>query len=513
MITNVAALVETNAATMPDRVAIVDGDQQLSYRDLAERTLAMAAVLTAHGVTPGDRVAIRMRNRSEFLISSFAAWKIGAITVPVNTRLHGREVRFILDHSDAVCIITEAELATPDASDGHPAPVIVVDDLDLAAGSPSTPRAAVDRLATSVTHGEPVQRLMYTSGTTSRPKAVVITHQMVVHNMLTQVRDLGLTGDDRVLVPGPLFHIAAFDAPGIAVLFLGGTLVLHRRFDADEVLRSIERERITGTVLVHPMGDRIVAAADPNAAYDSMRWLSVGARSPVTARRMREIFPSARLVQGYGLTEACGTVTSLRNRPDKVGTVGSPVAFVEVAILDEGGSTVPIGEQGEVGVRGPKVSRSYWNAPSGPFSESEWLPTGDIGVLDEDGFLTLVDRKKDMIRTGGENVASSEIERVLATHPSVADIAVVAAQDRRWGEVPVAFIVPVPGSTPSPDDFEAHCARHLAKFKVPKRYVVVEELPRTATGKVEKIKLRRLIDPAPDLEGSMTETTTPGGTR
>lgn len=488
---NVAALIETNAAAMPDRLAIVDGATTLTYQQLCHRTNRLVEVLLDAGVRPGDRVAVRMQNRWEFFATSFAAWAIGAITVPINTRLHDAEVRYILGDSDAALVVTERDLHTPAVAEAWRVPVLVIDDADLT-GSPMRP--AVERLGGAVTRGGATQRLMYTSGTTSRPKAVIVTHEMVVHNMLSQARDLGLTGDDRLLVAGPLFHVAAFDAPGVAVLFMGGTIVLHRRFDATAVLESIAREQITGTVLVHPMGDRIVSAAASTAEYHSLRWLSVGARSPATARRMSEIFPSARLIQGYGLTEACGPVTSLRDRPDKTGTVGSPVAFVEIAIVDESGVPLPTSVQGEVAVRGPKVTPGYWNAPGGQRPPDAWLPTGDIGTLDPDGFLRLVDRKKDMIRTGGENVASSEIERVLLAHDAVVDCAVVAADDPRWGEVPAAFVVPADAASLTTIELDDHCAMHLARFKRPAMYRFVDELPRNATGKVRKVELRRLAN-------------------
>lgn len=491
MITNIASLVEANAATMPDRLAVVDDDRRLTYREMALQTDAMAAVLGEHGVGRGDRVAVRMGNRSEFLTTSFAAWSLGAITVPVNTRLHGEEVRYILDHAGAACVVTEASLDGPDGVGHHRASRIVVDQLS-ASTSPSREGSA--RLRSCVTSGAPIQRLMYTSGTTSRPKAVVITHQMVVHNFLAQIRDLGLTADDRVLVPGPLFHVAAFDAPGIATLFLGGALVLQRRFDPDAVLRTIDSEQITGTVLVHPMGERLAEAAAASGTHDSLLWLSVGARSPEVARRLSEAFPNGRLVQGYGLTEACGPVTSRRDRMDKHGTAGSPVPYVEVTILDDHGRELPCGQPGEIAIRGPKVTPGYWDRSAPNRDHEDWLPTGDVGVLDADGFLTLVDRKKDMIRSGGENVASSEIERVLSTHPAVRDVAVVAAPHAEWGEVPIAFVVVEPDVASA--DFATHCAAHLAKFKVPREYRIVEALPRNATGKVEKVKLRRLVTQA-----------------
>jgi len=488
-VSNVAALVETNAATTPERIAIVDDDVTLSYRDLCDRTDRMVGVLRDHGVTDSDRVAIRMRNRWEFFVTSFAAWALGAITVPVNTRLRGDEVGYILDDSGAVVLVTERELDGPDSTGGRWTPTVLVDELDLA-GTPAG--HAVNRLENAVTRGGDVQRLMYTSGTTSRPKAVVITHRMVVHNMLAQIRDLGLTGDDRLLVPGPLFHVAAFDAPGVAVLFLGGTIFLRQRFHPAEVLATIDRHAITGTVLVHPMGDRIVETANADTRLESLRWLSVGARSPLVARRMTEIFPNARLVQGYGLTEACGTVTSLRDRDDKAGTVGSPVAFVEIGIVDDAGQPVPNGDQGEVVVRGPKVSPGYWGAAEYPRPADGWLPTGDIGCLDRDGFLRLIDRKKDMIRSGGENVASSEIERVLAAHDGVRDCAVVAAPDERWGEVPVAFVVRAPGTEVDASELDVHCDTSLARFKRPARYHFLDDLPRNATGKIRKVDLRQL---------------------
>ena len=502
-VANVGALVDVNARAYPGNVAIVDGERSLTHGDLAERAHAFAEDLAERRVGVGDRVGLLLTNRAEYFVASFGAWLAGAITVPINHRLHAREIDHILDDSNASLLVCESDTMVGDVPPGQRIERVDIDDIDLSSRDPGRtwtggpPSASVDAPG--------IQRIMYTSGTTSRPKGVVITHQMVVHNMLAQARDLGLTSDDRLLVSGPLFHVAAFDAPGITVLFLGGTVVVHRRFDPERVLESIDEQQITGTVLVHPMTERLVEASVPGRSHGSMRWISVGARSPIVARRLAEMFPNARLVQGYGLTEACGPVTSLRNRPEKVGTVGAPLPFVEVAVLDDTGARVSAGTVGEVTIRGPKVTPGYWGAIDLDGGESAdggpWIRTGDLGSLDGDGFLTLVDRKKDMIRSGGENVASREIEGVLANHPDVLDAAVVAAPDDRWGEVPVVFVVATPGVGPM--ELKRHCASQLARFKVPRDVHLVEVLPRNATGKVEKARLRASLAAATESEGSV----------
>jgi fatty-acyl-CoA synthase len=315
------------------------------------------------------------------------------------------------------------------------------------------------------------------------------------------VMALGLNRDTRLLVVGPLYHVGALDLPGLAVLWQGGMLCIHRNFDAEESLAAIEAERLTGAWLA-PVMTTAILACPARTRYDvsSLRWaIGGGEKTPETRiRGFSQFFSNARYIDAYGLTETCGGDTFMESGFElaKIGSTGRALAHVEIEIRDELGRTVAAGESGEICLRGPKITAGYWNDPDKTAAAffGDWFRSGDIGHLDADGFLYLTDRKKDIIISGGENIASSEVERVIYELAQVREVAVIGVPDPRWGERPVAVVALADGATLDLPALADHCRSRLASFKVPKALIIRDGLPRNPSGKVLKRVLRAELE-------------------
>jgi acyl-CoA synthetase (AMP-forming)/AMP-acid ligase II len=338
---------------------------------------------------------------------------------------------------------------------------------------------------------------MYTSGTTDRPKGVMHTYSNLYWKNADHVVALGLGAADKLLVTGPLYHVGAFDLPGIAVLWVGGMLCIERDFDAVRALAAIAREQLTGAWLAPVMLSAILThpgRSDHEVA--SLRWvIGGGERTPeARIRAFSDFFSRGRYIDGYGMTETCSgdSLMEAGREIEKIGSVGRALAHVEIEIRDGDGRVLPTGESGEICLRGPKVTRGYWKDPEKTRASffGDWLRSGDIGHLDGEGFLYLTDRKKDMIISGGENIASSEVERVLYELPQVLEAAVIGVADERWGERPVAVVVLKSGEALSLEGLQQHCRSRLAGFKVPKELLLRTQLPRNPSGKILKRVLR-----------------------
>ncbi|MEU1518752.1 long-chain fatty acid--CoA ligase [Streptomyces sp. NPDC005811] len=503
---NFSSILDYHFRQRPDAVAIVQEDRRLTVRDLHRRVNGLAAGLTELGVRRGDVVGLLLHNRPEFLELVYAVNRIGAVFLPLNYRLSEEEWAYILGHARVKAVVTEPEfLRAVDriaAGPAGPERRILVDG---AAQDPWTgyeellarhPEARVEPV--EVEPGD-LQRLMYTSGTTSRPKGVCISYGNLQAKNLAHLVHFGLTSADTTLVCGPLYHVGGLDMPALAVLHAGGSVVLQRRFDAAGALAAIQEHRVTNVWLAPAMVNAVLEVPD-REAYDtsSVRFvLGGGEKTPEPVlRRIMHAFPHAWFADAYGLTETVSGDTFLdrEHALTKLGSVGRPVPFTRVRIVDDSGREVPAGELGEITLRGPKVFSGYWRDEQATAAalRDGWFHTGDIGHLDDDGYLYIDDRKKDMIVSGGENIATPEVERVLYEHPAVLEAAVVGLPHPRWGEVPRAFVVFRTGESAAPDDLRAFCAARLAKFKVPARFEVVGELPRTPSGKVLKRTLRDL---------------------
>jgi acyl-CoA synthetase (AMP-forming)/AMP-acid ligase II len=501
---NLSAQIRCHALRSPGRLAMVYEDQRVSYSDFDDRIRAMAGFLRQHGVGPDQVVAVLMKNSAAFLEIAFAVSHVGAVFLPINFRLAAVEVEYIVGDAGPVLMFVDEELVDAAA---HVTPKVVVgttaqrDSRALSASSP--------RVAATLRGPDDLFRLMYTSGTTDRPKGVVHLYENFYWKCWDQIADLGLSAADRLLVVGPLYHVGAFDLPGVAVLEVGGSLVVLRDFDPEWTLATIERERVTCAWFAPVITGRLLAL-DGRERFDlsSFRWcIGGGERTPeARIRGFADLFRNARYIDGYGLTETCGgdTLMEAGREIEKIGSTGRALAHVELTIRDGDGEVLPPRAEGEICLRGPKVTRGYWKDPEKTAASffGDWLRTGDVGFVDEEGFLYLTDRKKDVIISGGENIASSEVERVIYQLPQVAECAVVGLPDNRWGERPVAVVVLQPGTSIEQSELEHHCRAHLAAFKVPRQLVVREVLPRNPSGKVLKRLLRDELGADPRLDAS-----------
>jgi 2-oxoisovalerate dehydrogenase E1 component len=486
---NLALTLDRNADRAPDADALVFRDRRLSHRELLARVNALAAALREDGVGKGDIVALLMGNRPEFIEAALAANRLGAAFLPLNVRLAEPELDYILGHAGVRLVVAEEAYA-----DSVNAKKLLVGDAYEA-----LVEAHLGTVVPAVEVGEnDLHRLMYTSGTTSHPKGVPITYGSFYWKSVAHVAEFGLTRADRTAMVGPLYHVGAFDLPGIGTWWVGGSLLIVPRFDVLDLLETIGRERPTNIWLAPAMVNALLQ--EPRLGeFDtsSVRFVVGGGEKMPLAliERLLKAFPKARFADAYGLTETVSGDTFLDEEHTlaKIGSVGKPVMGVGVRIVDEEDRPVAAGEPGEILLRGPKVTAGYWKDPeatAAAFTADGWFRTGDVGHLDADGFLFIDDRKKDMIVSGGENVSASEVERVVYEHESVLEVAVVALADEKWGEVPRAFVVRKPGTEVTAEELIAHCRARLAKYKAPKVVTFLDALPRNPSGKVLKRVLR-----------------------
>lgn len=484
------------ARATPERVALTYGADRITYGQLAQRTFAAAGVLRSQGVQAGDMVALLMKNSPAFVELTLAISHLGAVLLPINYRLGKQEIDYILTHAEAklVCVDEEFVNNVPDyvprvaISSEHQRDTrllnLGVEPVDIAHPVKSTD----------------MFRLMYTSGTTDRPKGVVHTYDNFYWKTLDHICELGLTLADRLLVVGPLYHVGAFDLPGFAVLVTGGSMTIMRDFDAQQVLQAIEDGQLTGAWLPPVMLNRLLALKN-HGDYDvsTLRWVvGGGERTPIERIvSFSTLFTHGRYIDAYGLTETCSGDTMMQAGQEllKIGSAGRALAHVRIEIRDPEGKTLSNGQTGEICICGPKVTRGYWNDPERTRASffGDWFRSGDMGYLDDDGFLFLVDRKKDMVISGGENVASSEVERVIYSLDEVEEAAVVGLPDEQWGERVVAVVVLREGNSLTLPELQAHCRDKIGGFKIPKQLFVVDALPRTASGKVLKRELREQL--------------------
>src|SRR5580704_14466911 len=511
---NLARSLDRNADRTPHDDAVIFGATRLTHLQLLDRVNALAAGLREAGIGKGDIVALLMGNRPEFLEAALAVNRVGAAFLPLNVRLAEPELEYIIRHAGAVAIVTEPGFAAPVTAIGGrlttPWTVVVAGE-DEAAGPGATRYESFlgahrGAAVPPADVGEAdLHRLMYSSGTTAHPKGVPITYGNFYWKTIGHVAEFGISAADRTAMAGPMYHVGAFDLPGISTWWVGGSLVILPRFDVPDLLAAIDRERPTNVWLAPAMVNAVlnaIAQSPELAGFStaSIRFITGGGeKMPVTLiERLLAAFPNARFADAYGLTETVSgdTFNDQSHTLSKIGSVGKPVVNLDVRIAGPDDAPVEPGVPGEVLLRGPKVVSGYWKneeATAAAFTPDGWFRTGDIGHLDKDGYLYIDDRKKDMIVSGGENVATSEVERVLYEHEAVLEAAVVAMPDARWGEVPRAFVVLKPGHDGlTAEALAAHCRARLASFKTPKEIVFLDVLPRTPSGKVLKRQLREV---------------------
>ncbi|MGW6730171.1 long-chain-fatty-acid--CoA ligase [Nocardia sp. NPDC055029] len=497
-----------HARKIPGEVAIRFGDESVTYAEFDDRVNRLANYLLAEGVDAGDRVAVLTLNNPQTVITYVACARLGAISVPVNFRLTPAEVGYILADSGAVVTVVDALLAPVVAKAKDDVPslrrcLVIGGSPDVIPGGESFDQvvseassAAVER---EVDEHAPAF-IMYTSGTTGRPKGAVLTHANTFHNVTSQIIHLGLPADCQVWMIGvPLFHIAGVGM-FLTGLYRGGRMVIASMggFDPAATVDLWEREQVNVTFLV-PSQWQVVCQLPDIGKRDlsALRVTSWGAApaTPALLRKIMESFPDAMLYTAFGQTETSPVTTLLLGNDalGKVGSVGKPLLNVEVRIVDANMNDVAVGEVGEIVYRGPNVMKEYWNNPEATAAAfaGGWFHSGDLVRQDEDGFIYVVDRLKDMIISGGENVYCAEVENAVADHPKVADVAVIGAPDDKWGEVPFAVVVPLDTTAPpTTEEIEQWCRERLAVYKCPKRLLIVEDLPRNASGKILKHVLR-----------------------
>jgi fatty-acyl-CoA synthase len=471
-------------------VAIIAGERRLTYPELAERIDRVWTMLAARGVSSGDRVAYLGPNAPEFLETLFACGQLGAILVPLNIRLSAQELAYQLTDAGVVQVIVDADLE-------HLLPA-ALPRLTVAAtgGSYESELRASDTVhpEVDVQLGDPAL-ILYTSGTTGHPKGAVLTHGNLTWNSFNVLVDYDVTSRDVALILSPLFHAASLGMGALPTLLKGGTLVLHPRFDAGAVLAAIEEHRITSLSGV-PTTFQFLVDHPAWATTDLSSITKLTCGGSAIAARVAAAFEERGLAfsSGYGLTEASPGATSLstHHAPLKPTTSGLPHIFTHCRVVDSEGRDCAPGEVGEVLLQGPNVIPGYWQRPdaSAEAIEEGWLRTGDLGFLDDEGFLTITDRAKDMFVSGGENVYSAEVERAILDLPGVEAVALIGIPDERWGEVGRAVIVAAPGAHVTHEAVVAHLTGRLARFKIPASTVVVEALPLTASGKVRKHEVR-----------------------
>jgi len=471
-------LLAERARITPDRVALisVETGERLTYAQLNDRAISAAAMLLDSGLQPGDRAGLLAQNSIDFIALFFGALKAGVIVVPLSTRATAHELSIIA--ADCGMKILFHDGSAPDVSG------VTLMKIDIVQTSRALPAIVHDPESTAC--------LLYTSGTTGKPKGVMIPHRQLLWNGYSTITNWGLREDDIAPIFTPLYHAGGVAVFLIPLFLIGGTIVLHRGFDAAEVWETIERERCTVVMGVPTIWKMLYD--DPQFAtvdLSHVRWfISGGAPLPaflIDAYQQRGV----TLKQGYGLTEVgvnCFTMTieDARARP---GSIGRPMMFTDVRLVDDAGHDADIGE---IWLRGPHVSTGYWNNPQTTAEAyvDGWFHTGDIARRDTEGYFFIAGRRKEMFISGGVNVYPAEVEAELLQHPNVSDAAVIAVTDEKWGEVGVAFVV---ANDASDAELTVFLATRLSRLKIPRRFIFVDALPRTPYGKVLKEELRKQL--------------------
>jgi long-chain acyl-CoA synthetase len=493
---NVAQHVERAAAWFPDHPAILFEGRALSYRELDARAGRLANALTAHGVGRGDRIALYLPNVPDFAVCYLAALKAGAVAVSINAIFKSAEVAHVVNDSGARVLFTVGELLPNVPRAECPALERIVVCEGDAQGHPTLgawlAAAGPGRRALDLDRHEPAV-LLYTSGTTGVPKGATLTHGNVVFNDYACAHHMGVRQTDRLLLFLPLFHVFGQNAIMNAAFAACATVVLHRRFVPDRVLDSIERERATMFFAVPTIFITLLGLDLGRWDLTSLRYdFSAAATMPQeVSRRWTERF-GRPVFEGYGLTECSPFACYNHDFRHRFGSVGTAVENVELKILDEDGHELPRGEWGEICIQGPGVMQGYWGRPDDTAAaiRQGWLRSGDIGTMDDEGYVFIVDRVKDMINVSGFKVWPAEVEQVLYRHPAVREAAIYGVSDPVKGEAVHAAIVVREGAVVTPDEIVAYCRERMAVYKAPAVVDLVSELPKSATGKILKRVLR-----------------------
>lgn len=503
----VGDIITRSADVYPDRAAVIDGQRSLSYADVDRQVNQLGHALLGLGLGHQEVVGVMARNGIEILITYFACARAGLICAPVNLGLRGPEIAYCLRDARARVLIVEGALAEAAAGLAEQLP-----DLEHVYWTGAEPHADLPKsagtfdallasgstapLETPVFDRDAVQ-LLYTSGTTANPKGVLTSHLAVTMAGLSNAVAHGNMPGARALITLPLFHCAMLNSAAVPILIAGGTLILVQAFDARQTAELIEQHQISMMVLLPMMYGQLVGEPSLQGRTFPSMTRAIYAMAPMPDERLRAIhamFPNADVVLGSGQTEF--TPATCMQRPEhqwsKAASWGTATVMTRVAIMDDQGRLLPRGEVGEIVYRGPQVMNGYLNRPDATEESFRhgWFHSGDVAWIDEDGAIWFKDRNKDVIKTGGENVASIEVERCLLEHPAVADAAVIGLGHPRWGEAITAVVILKPDQAVDEAALIRHCQERLSGFKVPKSILFQEEFPRTGTGKIQKHVIR-----------------------
>ncbi len=512
-----AESLELRARENPTRPFVAFGEQRLSYGQVDQQAAALASALHELGIEAGDRIALTLPNWPEFIVSAFAAAKLGAVIVPLNPRFTPPELQYALRHSESVAVVTAENWGGIDYLARFEQFLGVLPDLQYVLSVGKEDLWYDDRIhqfedLVSSGEGRPFPRwegpadalfaIVYTSGTMGKPKGVALTHENLMSNAATTAEAIGLTADDVVFGVNTLFNVFGIGTGVLGTMAAGASLVLDEGLSPAEALATVEREGVT---VIHGVPTNfILALNEPTRGSRNLSSLRTGivAGAPVTEelaqRIMRDLVPGIRV--GYGMTETGNTVSV--NTPDdprgkQIATVGRPLDGTQVRVIDADGSVLPVESVGEVAIKGPGVMQGYYRQPGETaqvFTPDGFFLTGDLGMVDEEGYVHLIGRRKEMIIRGGFNVYPREVEDRLHAHPAVLDVAVVGLPDEILGEKACACIVPVEGAIVTGEEIRDFCREVLADYKVPDLVRFLDGFPLTGSGKVRRVELARMIN-------------------
>ena len=497
---NLALNLVASASRIPERTAAITDEDAMTYAELDTASARLATLLEREGIDAGDRVGVMLPNIAAAPIAYYGIWRLGAIAVPMNPLMQGREVRFYLSNTGSKALIGSPGFAgaATDGAESAGAKLWLVDDAELSRLTADIPE-----------FGSPVERanpdtavILHTSGTTGTPKGAELTHGSLGSNQDVIVRLVKLTDEDVVLACLPLFHVFGMTCAMNAAIAAGAGLSLLARFDPAKAIERIRRDRVTVLEAVPTMYSALLSVADkfsPEATATLRTCVSGGAALPVAVLNDFEKTFNAVILEGYGLSETSPAVTF--NHPDaerRPGSIGTPIEGVQVRLVDAEGNEVPTGTPGEIQIKGPNVMKGYWNLPDATAEaiKDGWFSTGDIAVVDADGYYYVVDRKKDLIIRGGYNVYPREVEEALYEHPAVAAVAVIGIPHESLGEEVGAAVVLKAGASAELEELRRFVKGRVAAYKYPRRIWFVDSLPTGPTGKL----LRRKVKPPPSEE-------------
>ncbi|MFC0013838.1 MULTISPECIES: long-chain fatty acid--CoA ligase [Allobacillus] len=492
-----------NARRLPNKTAYIYKDKSYTYDQMNKEVNKLAHGLIGHGVKKGDKVAFMMENSDKFVMVYYAIMKIGAIAVPVNFRLTAREVAYIVNDCDAGTVLFDgkfAELIANAVAENKKVKLKISTDESASNGQFTINKILTDNETdpSIIVNEDDDAQILYTSGTTGNPKGALFDHHRILHVAFNTSIMMSITPSDNLLHVAPLFHSAQLNLFLISGTYLGCKQVIHQSFDPTKVLEDIEKHKISIFFAVPTMYNFLLQVPNKYDLSSVTRCGYGAAPMPIALlKQVMELFQMEQFYNMCGLTEAGpgGVMLTPEDHDDKIGAGGKAMLNTEARVVNESGEDVHPGQVGEFVLKGETIMKYYYNKPeeTSKTLKDDWLYTGDLATIDEEGFITLVDRRKDMIISGGENVYSTEVEHVLYQHPDLLECAVIGLPDETWGEKVVAVVVPKEGKSIDEEQLKEFCRDYLAKYKIPVEFKFEKEIPRNASGKVLKYRLRESL--------------------